>query len=62
MKWTRAPYRSDYSSSQHDERGEQMEIVEKLASHYAMVMDLTLNLGTYVVLSVLALMVHLRLR
>jgi len=39
-----------------------MEIVEKLASHYAMVMDLTLNLGTYVVLSVLALMVHLRLR
>jgi len=39
-----------------------MEIVEKLVSHHAMVMDLTLNLGVYVALSVLALTVHLRLR
>jgi hypothetical protein len=38
-----------------------MEIVEKLVSHHATVMDLTLNLGAYVALSVLALMVHLKL-
>ena len=46
---------------QHDDRGEQMEIVEKLVSHHEMVMDLALNLGAYVALSVLALMVHLKL-
>ena len=49
-------------SRQHDERGEQMEIVEKLTSHHAMVIDLTVNLGAYLTLSVLALAVHLRFR
>ena len=57
-----SPGCSGHFSRRNDERGEQMDIAEKLVSHHGMVMDLTLNLGAYLALSVLALMVHLRLR